>query len=107
MSTWVEVCRADEIDPEDVIGVTRDGADYAIYRSADDEIHATDGHCTHEQVLLCDGLVIDGVIECPKHNGRFDYTTGAALGVPVTVALRTYPTRVVDGVVSIDLGPGS
>ncbi len=104
MSSWAEVCRADEVDPEDVIGVTNDGVDYAIYRSPDGEFFATDGHCTHEQVLLCDGFVIDGTIECPKHNGRFDYTTGAALGVPVTVALRTYPTRVVDGTVSIDLG---
>lgn len=106
MSRWVEACRADDVDPEDVIGITVDGADYAIYRSPDDGYFATDGHCTHEQVLLCDGLVMDGVVECPKHNGRFDYTTGAALGVPVTVNLATYPTRVVDGVVTIDVDPG-
>jgi hypothetical protein len=37
------------------------------------------------------------VIECPKHNGRFDYTSGKALGAPVLVDLRTYPTKVIDG----------
>jgi 3-phenylpropionate/trans-cinnamate dioxygenase ferredoxin subunit len=44
------------------------------------------------------------VIECPMHNGRFDYTSGKALGAPVLVDLRTYPTRVIDGTVYIDVG---
>jgi 3-phenylpropionate/trans-cinnamate dioxygenase ferredoxin subunit len=44
------------------------------------------------------------VIECPKHNGRFDYTSGKALGAPVLVDLRTYPTKVIDGTVHIDVG---
>ncbi|MEL6983948.1 MAG: Rieske 2Fe-2S domain-containing protein [Actinomycetota bacterium] len=105
MSRWVDACGVDEVEPDDVIGVELDGHDYAIYRSPDGEFFATEGHCTHEQVLLCDGLVMDGVIECPKHNGRFDYTSGAALGVPVTVDLQTYPTEVVDGTVRIDVDP--
>ena len=66
--------------------------------------YATDGHCTHEQTLLCDGLVMGGVIECPKHNGRFDYASGKALGAPVLVDLRTYPTKVMDGTVYIEVG---
>ena len=68
------------------------------------EFFATDGHCTHERQLLCDGLVMGGVIECPKHNGRFDYRSGSALGAPVLVGLRTYPTRVEGGVVHIEIG---
>jgi MocE subfamily Rieske [2Fe-2S] domain protein len=69
MTQWIAACAADDIDPEDVIPFTRGGQDYAIYRSPDDVYYATDGHCTHEKTLLCDGLVMDGVIECPKHNG--------------------------------------
>lgn len=101
---WIEVCAVDEVDSDDVIGFSTGGQDYAVYRSPDDRFFATDGHCTHGQVLLCDGLVMDGAIECPKHNGRFDYATGAAIGTPATVDLRTYPTRVVDGIVSLDVG---
>ena len=41
-------------------------------------IFATDGLCTHEQISLADGLVMDDIIECPKHNGRFNYKTGEA-----------------------------
>jgi 3-phenylpropionate/trans-cinnamate dioxygenase ferredoxin subunit len=46
------------------------------------------------------------VIECPKHNGRFDYVSGKALGAPVLEDVRTYPVKVVDGTVLIDTGAG-
>jgi 3-phenylpropionate/trans-cinnamate dioxygenase ferredoxin component len=105
MPQWIAACRADDIDAEDVIGFEHDGNDYAIYRSPDDTFYATDGHCTHEKTLLCDGLVMGGIIECPKHNGRFDYTSGKALGAPVLVDVRTFPVKVTDGTVYIDVGP--
>ena len=82
MAQWIAACATDGIDREDVIPFDHDGNAYAIYRSPEDAYFATDGHCTHEQTLLCDGLVMDDVIECPKHNGRFDYTSGKALGAP-------------------------
>ena len=31
-----------------------------------------------------DGFVMGDIIECPKHNGRFDYTTGDAAGQNLT-----------------------
>lgn len=104
MSRWIAACGVDDVEPEDVIPFQHDGIDYAIYRSPDDEYFATAGHCTHERTLLCDGLVMDGLIECPKHNGRFDFTTGLAKGAPVIVDLRTYLVRVDDGTVYIDIG---
>ena len=94
MAQSIAACQADDIVPEDVIPFTHDGNDYAIYRSPGDEYYATDGHCTHEKTLLCDGLVMGRVIECPKHNGRFDYVSGKALGAPVIDDLRTYQTKV-------------
>jgi 3-phenylpropionate/trans-cinnamate dioxygenase ferredoxin component len=104
VAEWIAACAAGDIDPEDVIGFGHAGRAYAIYRSPADTYHATDGHCTHEQTLLCDGLVEGGVIECPKHNGRFDYASGKALGAPVLVDLRTYPVQVENGTVYIDVG---
>lgn len=104
MSNWVEVCGTDEIDAEDLIRFDHDGQTYAVYRSPEDTFHATDGHCTHEKVLLTDGLVMDHIIECPKHNGRFDYRTGEAKGAPVCVNLRTYPVKVEGGSVFIQVG---
>ena len=41
------------------------------------ELYATDGNCTHANTHLADGLVKGKLIECPKHNGRFDFTDGS------------------------------
>ena len=94
MADWIEACAADDVEEEDVIRFDHGGRTFAIYRSPDDEYFATDGLCTHEQVHLADGLVMDDIIECPKHNGRFNYKTGQARGAPVCVNLRTYPVKV-------------
>ena len=103
MGQWIAACAAADIDAEDVVPFTHGGHAYAIYRSADDLYYATDGHCTHERTLLCDGLVMGDTIECPKHNGRFDYTSGKALGAPVLTDIRTYPARLQDGTVYIEI----
>ncbi len=89
---WHPVARTDEIDEEDLIAIELDGRTLAIYNS-DGGYFATDGICTHEDACLADGLVIDGVIECPMHQGRFRIATGKALGAPVSVDLKTYPAR--------------
>jgi len=97
VSEWIEACDADDIEEEDVVRFDHAGRTFAIYRSPGSEYFATDGLCTHEKVHLSGGLVMDDIIECPKHNGRFNYKTGAARGAPVCVDLRTYPVKVEDG----------
>ena len=104
MSQWIEACGADDIAAEDVMRFDHAGKTYAIYRSPDDKYYATDGLCTHEKIHLADGLVMDNIIECPKHNGRFDYRTGEAKGAPVCINLRTYPVKLEGGKVHIDIG---
>lgn len=101
--TWHAVCPLDDIEPEDLTRFDHQGGTYAIYRDPKGTVFATDGFCTHEQVHLCDGLVLGDEIECPKHNGRFDYKTGAARRAPCVTALRTYPKRVLDGIIEIGL----
>ena len=94
---WVDAGEPEKIDAEDVIRFDHGGKTYALYRSEDDRYFATDGLCTHEKIHLAGGLVMGTIIECPKHNGRFDYTTGAAKGAPVCVDLKTYPVKVEGG----------
>jgi 3-phenylpropionate/trans-cinnamate dioxygenase ferredoxin component len=101
---WVDACAADDIDAEDVIKFDHAGRTYAIYRTEDDKYFATDGLCTHEKVHLSGGFVMGTIIECPKHNGRFDLRTGEAKGAPVCVDLATYPVKVEAGRVHLKLG---
>lgn len=103
MSSWIEVCALDDIDDEDLVRFDHDGKTYAVYH-VEGKVYATDGLCTHEHVHLCDGLVMEHVIECPKHNGRFDIRDGRALGAPVCINLKTYPAKVEGGQVYIQIG---
>lgn len=102
MTQWVDAAAFDEIEDEDVIRFDHTGRTFAIYRVGN-ETYATDGLCTHEHVHLADGLVMDYVIECPKHNGRFDIRDGRPLCAPVCEKLCTYPARVEGGRVLIEI----
>ncbi|MDB5660712.1 MAG: Rieske family ferredoxin [Cypionkella sp.] len=100
---WIDACAVDDIDEEDLIRFDHAGGTYAIYHAPDGTFHATAGLCTHENVHLCNGLVDGDTIECPKHNGRFNYRTGAALRAPVCIDLKRYEVRVVGDRVEIEL----
>ena len=102
MAQWVDVCATDDVDEEDVMRVDHGGQTYAIYHSPDGEWFCTDGLCSHEHVHLAGGLVMDYVIECPKHNGQFDYRTGEATRSPACVNLRTYKARAEGGRVLVE-----
>lgn len=102
MTQWIAACAFDDVDDEDVMRFDHAGHSYAVYR-VEDQVYATDGLCTHERIHLCDGLVMQHVIECPKHNGRFDIRDGRALGAPACVNLETYPAKVEGGRIFIQI----
>ncbi len=94
---WIDAVNAADIAREDVLRFDLGERTFALYRTQDDRYFATDGLCTHAKVHLAGGFVLDQVIECPKHNGRFNFTTGQAMGAPACVNLKTYPTKVEAG----------
>ncbi len=104
MTQWIDACSTDDIEAEDLIRFDHAGRTFAIYHSPDGKFYCTDGRCTHEDVHLADGLVMDHLIECPKHNGQFDYRTGEAMRAPVCINLKTYPAKAEAGRVFINIG---
>ncbi|MDF2721488.1 MAG: fatty acid desaturase [Paenibacillus sp.] len=104
---WIVVGEAAAIGREDVIRFDYGQRTFAVYRTDQDEYFATDGLCTHGngKVHLADGLVAGHLIECPKHNGRFDVKTGEAKRVPACKALQTYPVQIVDGSIRLYIAP--
>jgi len=104
---WIEVCVSEFLKKEDVIRFDHEQKTYAIYRTAENALYATDGICTHGNTHLADGLVRGKLIECPKHNGRFDITNGSPQRKPACVALRTYKAREHDGKIFLDLDSAS
>lgn len=100
--TWIRVAKFADLPADDVTRAETDGRAFAIYRIGD-KVYASDDCCTHQEARLSDGFVIDDVIECPLHQGRFHIPTGQAKGAPVSVALRTYPVRVANGEVLVGI----
>src|SRR5258708_12243878 len=50
-----------------------------------------DGICTHGNTHLADGLVKGKILECPKHNGRFNLEDGSPARAPICRGIATYP----------------
>jgi Na+-transporting NADH:ubiquinone oxidoreductase subunit F len=98
---WLTVGDSSQLVCNDVMRFDRGDETFAVYRLADGQVRATDGLCSHAQVHLCGGLVRDGQIECPKHNGRFDIETGKAMSRPVTVDLAVHEAREHNGRIQI------
>ena len=88
---WVEVCAAADLGPDDVIRFDCGRRTYALCRDAEHRLFATDGVCTHGNTHLANGLVKGGMIECPKHNGRFNLADGSPARAPVCRGLAIYP----------------
>jgi nitrite reductase/ring-hydroxylating ferredoxin subunit/uncharacterized membrane protein len=103
---WVEVGQAGELEPEQMKHVVVNGAWLVIARS-EDTIHAIDGICTHEGGALCDGVLMDGVVQCPWHGSRFDIRTGQVVAGPARKAIRTYGVKLEDGRVLVEAPAGS
>lgn len=71
----------------------------------DGQFYAIDDVCTHDGGGLAGGDVDGDVVVCPRHGARFCLRTGAALCPPAYEPVRTYQTRVVDGVVEVNDSP--
>jgi len=90
---WIEVCGAADLRRADVIRFDQGKKTYALYRDEEGKLYATDGMCTHGNTHLSDGLVKGKIIECSKHNGRFNLLDGSPARAPVCRGLATYPVE--------------
>lgn len=100
---WVKAIARADIPEDDVIAVMVEGREIALYDS-EGEVYATDNICTHGQARLSDGFLEDGAIECPLHQGQFCVKTGKALTAPLTEDIASYPVRIEDDQVFVELG---
>ena len=104
---WIEACAAADLGPADVIRFDHGKKTYALYRTQEGELYATDGLCTHGNVHLSKGLVKGNIIECSKHNGRFNLIDGSPARVPICRGLVTYPIEERSGRILINVSrPG-
>ena len=100
---WVEVCAAADLGRADVIRFDHGQKTYALYRDDEGNSYATDGVCTHGNTHLSDGLIVGNMIECPKHNGRFNLIDGSPARAPICRGLATYPVEERQGQIRVNV----
>jgi Na(+)-translocating NADH:ubiquinone oxidoreductase F subunit len=100
---WIPVCSIGDLKCADAIRFDHARKTYAIYRDEDGKLFASDGLCTHGNTHLADGFVKDGIIECPKHNGRFHLFDGSPARAPICRGLVTYPVEECEGNIRINI----
>ncbi len=96
-NNWILVCSADSMLKSAITRFDYKQNMYSIYRTTKDEFYATDGLCSHGNSDLSEGMLVENVVECAKHNGRFRINDGFPLRRPVCVAINTYQVKVEDG----------
>jgi p-cumate 2,3-dioxygenase ferredoxin subunit len=106
--SWITVAAVRDLLPGKVLRVDPDDPEVypiAVY-NVNGTYFATDDTCTHGAASLGDEGYLDGTtIECGLHGGSFDVTSGAATGLPCTIALHRYATKVEDDVVYVSTDP--
>ena len=98
---FVPVAYTQRLDESEALRVEVNGYAMALVR-VDDQYYAVQDFCTHRLGPLSEGrLCGDAELECPWHGSRFDVRTGQVTQGPAKVKLKTFETRVVDGVIQV------
>ncbi len=100
---WIKACLSSDLGTEDVVRFDYEKQTFAIYKTQDGSLYATDGMCTHGNAHLANGLVKGGIIECAKHNGRFNLKDGSPARTPICKGLATYPIEDRNGDIYINV----
>jgi 3-phenylpropionate/trans-cinnamate dioxygenase ferredoxin subunit len=66
---------------------------------------ALEDRCSHDDGPLCEGDfdAEEGIVVCPRHGATFDICSGRALTLPAYEPVDTFPVRVVDGMVKVEI----
>jgi len=101
---FVAVGAADQI-AEGTYVVTEAGGFSVLLANLGGVYFAVENRCSHIGSPLDGGRMKRGRISCPLHGAVYDVRTGASLAATLAPrGLRTFETRVEDGVVSVRVG---
>ena len=101
----LEVAPADEFPPGSVkLIAAGPGHDVGVYNCGG-SLYAIEDRCSHDDGPLCEGDWDEETctVVCPRHGSQFELATGVPRSPPATEPVTTYPVRIVDGVVRVDI----
>ncbi|HLG51078.1 MAG TPA: non-heme iron oxygenase ferredoxin subunit [Chloroflexota bacterium] len=96
------MARTDEVPAGEGRYFEVEGEPIAVFH-VDGQYYAISDICTHEEASLAEGDLDGEIVECALHGARFNVRTGAVVAPPAVVPVRTYPVRIIDGQIEIEL----
>lgn len=100
--SFIKVCKESELEEGQIKAFhTKEGA--LVVVKAEGKLYAFQENCTHADVSLAEGSIDGDLIVCNAHQASFHLEDGSVEDMPATEDLETYPVRVVDGDVEVDL----
>ena len=97
---WIQVIAADKLPPGDYAQTEIDGVIVAVF-NVGGAYYAVEDVCTHDGGGLAGGAIEDCTVICPRHGAKFCLRTGEALTPPAYEPVRTYQTRIHDGMIEV------
>lgn len=97
---WIDVAPESALAPGQFETVDFDDILIAVFNVAG-EFFAIEDVCTHDGAELTGGPVEGHVITCPRHGAQFSLQTGEVLAPPAYEPLRTFPVRVINGILQV------
>jgi 3-phenylpropionate/trans-cinnamate dioxygenase ferredoxin subunit len=100
----VEVCPLDELPPGSMKLVPAGSITVGVFNCGG-ALYAIEDRCSHDDGPLAEGDWDHDActVVCPRHGSQFDLATGRPLSLPAYVPVETFPVRVEDGVVKIEV----
>ena len=102
MAEWIDVCSEADLKPGERRIVATDVAEIAIF-NLDGELYAIEDICTHDGGELASGQRDGDQIICPRHGARFCIRNGKVLTPPAYEDVETFPVRVDQERIQIDI----
>jgi nitrite reductase/ring-hydroxylating ferredoxin subunit len=99
---WLDVAPLSAVVAARMLEVEAAGRALLLY-DIDGAVFATAAICPHHSAWLSQGSISGDCIDCPRHFGRFHIPTGKQLRGPVCPDLRTYPVRVENDRVLVEI----
>jgi nitrite reductase/ring-hydroxylating ferredoxin subunit len=128
---WQEVAKLDDLVPGGMKYVRPNDREICLCR-CDDDVYAVSRRCGHQNAPLDQGALTGWILTCPLHDAQFDIRTGRNLSWPIdhdmgpdeaipdpvkrylalekrlqwkvrVHDLHTYPCRVTDGAIEVDV----
>ncbi len=95
-STWIRVCRLEDIPPLGARVVRHKAGDIAVFRNAENEVFALADRCPHKGGPLSQGIVFGRSVACPLHGWTVRLDDGNAVA-PDLGCTAIFPVRVESG----------